>query len=141
MKGLVGKSILILEGSLLSGTELSRELVASGARAFITGNELSAFSLLAKQTFDGALIDYALHNEAFELCDELRALGIPYVCCSAPHRLQGASARQDAARAAIDKLTRVLREHGEEDDIPGTFATSLGVRAGSRRRPDSNATS
>ena len=109
----VGKTILIVEGSLLSGAELKETLEIAGAGVFITGNELSAFALLEKRAFDGAMIDYALHNEAFELCDELRALNIPYVCCNAPHKLQGAEARRAAARAAVDKLARITLESGE----------------------------
>lgn len=113
MEPLKGKTILVVQGSLLSGVDLQNALKEDGAAAFVTGNELSAFSLLGQHVFDGAMIDYALHNEAFELCAELRDLNIPYVCCNSPHKLQGADARRAAARVAVGKLARVLAKDSE----------------------------
>jgi hypothetical protein len=128
MENLTGKTILIVEGSLLSGVDLKCALKEGGAAAFVTGNELSAYSLLEKHAFDGAIIDYALHNEAFELCAELRDLNIPYVCCNAPHKLQGAQARRAAATAAVGKLARVL---AKDIEIPNAaFVGSAGAKSG-----------
>jgi hypothetical protein len=57
---------------------------------------------------DGAMVDHGLHNEGFELCGELQDLRIPYICCSAPHRLQGLAARRDDADHAVWKLGSVM---------------------------------
>ena len=80
---LSGKAILIVEGSLLAGEELADACCRSGARVQLTANIINAFGLLKRIPFDGAVIDRALHNEAYDLCSELRELSIPYICCSA----------------------------------------------------------
>ena len=103
-----GKNILIVQGSLLAGSELRDALVRAGAHAYLTCNLISAFELVQKHRFDGAVIDRGLHNEAFDLCAELQDLGVPYVCCAAPHRLQGLSTRERDADHAVWKLGSVI---------------------------------
>ncbi len=110
MKHLAGKTILVVEGSLLSSAELKQALEDAGAAVCVTTNLISAYNLLARLRFDGAVLDQALHNEAFELCTELRCLDTPYVCCNAPHRLQGSAARQAAAQRAVEKLSRLMQD-------------------------------
>jgi hypothetical protein len=51
---LTGKNILIVQGSLLAGTELRDALVRAGAHAYLTCNLISAFDLVQKHRFDGA---------------------------------------------------------------------------------------
>jgi len=107
-RNLSGKNILIVQGSLLAGPELEDAFARSGARVYLTGNTISAYDLLRRVSFEGAVIDKGLHNEAFDLCRELQALGIPYQCCSSPHRLHRASARQrDAERVVLELENRI----------------------------------
>ncbi|HWB46150.1 MAG TPA: hypothetical protein VG900_11975 [Hyphomicrobiaceae bacterium] len=103
-----GKTVLIVQGSLLAGPELQNAFGRAGARVFLTANIINAFGLLKRVAFDGAVIDQGLHNEAFDLCSELRELGVPYICCSAPHRLQKPAARLRDAAHAVWRLGDVL---------------------------------
>jgi hypothetical protein len=113
MNDLTGKTILVVEGSLLSTVELKQALEDAGAAVCVTTNLISAFGLLDRMRFDGAMIDQALHNEASDLCTELRSVDTPYICCNAPHRLQGMGARQRAARLAAERLSRLISEEGD----------------------------
>lgn len=107
-RDLSGKTILIVEGSLLAGGELAEALSRCGARVHLTTNFINAFSLLRRISFDGAVIDQGLHNEAFDLCSELRELGIPYICCSAPHRLHRPTARKRDADQVVWRLDDII---------------------------------
>jgi hypothetical protein len=107
-RNLSGKNVLIVQGSLIAGSELKDAFERAGARVYLTGNLISAFNLLQRVEFDGAMIDQGLHNEAFDLCMELRELSIPYMCCASPHRLQGLAARVSDADHAVWKLANVL---------------------------------
>ena len=69
---------------------------------------LPAFRLLDRIRFDAVLIDHSLHNEAIDLCIELRSEGIPHVSCRAPNSWQGRSARKRDAEYAVEKLRGVL---------------------------------
>jgi hypothetical protein len=114
------KTVLIVQGSLLSGAELESAFKRAGARVFLAGNIISAFSLLNRTSFDGAVIDQGLHNAAFDVCCELRDLGIPYVCSTAPHRLQSQSAREREANRAVERLGDIISSRAEaEIDTPG----------------------
>lgn len=106
------KTVLIVQGSLLSGVDIEAALKAAGAQVYVTGNVISAFNLLRRHWFDGAVIDQGLHNAAFDLCDELSDLGIPYVCCSEPHQLQSASVRQGMTKRTMLRLYEVISNHG-----------------------------
>jgi hypothetical protein len=110
-----GKNILIVEGSLLAGAELAEAFGRSGAGVQLTANIINAFDLLRRTQFDGAVIDQGLHNEAFDLCSELRELGIPFICCAAPHRLQSVDIREREARHAVWRLDSVI---SQEADAP-----------------------
>ena len=103
-RNLNGKTILIVEGSLLAGAELAEAFGRAGARVYLTTNMINAFSLLRRMQFDGALIDQGLHNEAFDLYGELQELGITYICCAAPHRLQKTAGRKRDADHAVWRL-------------------------------------
>lgn len=127
---LAGKNVLIVEGSLLSTPELKEALEEAGATAIVTANLISAFSLLERVKFDGAVIDQTLHNEAFDLCTELMSVGTPYISCNAPHRLQGASARKRAAQLAAEKLVRLLTEVDEPEIETGILSQFLKTRSG-----------
>ncbi len=107
-RDLSGKTILIVEGSLLAGGELAAVLSKCGARVHLTTNFINAFSLLRRIPFDGAVVDRGLHNEAFDLCSELRELDIPYICCNAPHRLQKAASRKSDANHTLSRLGDML---------------------------------
>ena len=76
--------------------------------AFVAHKVAAAFELLRRIRFDGAVIDQGLHNEAFDLCEELRAANIPYISCTTPHRLQGWDTRKRDAEHAVWKLAHVL---------------------------------
>jgi hypothetical protein len=80
----------------------------SGAQVYITCNLISAFHLLERKAFHGAVVDQRLH-ESFDICAELQARCIPYICCSLPHRLQGLSARRtDADHVGLEVGERHL---------------------------------
>lgn len=73
MFSLSGKSILIVQGPGLAAAELRAELERRGAKAVIAEHITAAFSLVQCLPFDGAIIDSALRNEAFDFCTELQA--------------------------------------------------------------------
>lgn len=125
---LSGKNILIVQGSLLAGSELRDALMRSGAIVFVTGNLISAFDLLQRIRFDGAIVDQGLHNEAFDLCTEFQAYNIPYICCNAPHRLQGLGARGRDADHAIWKLASVISSVDDLGDFVPPEALSPEIR-------------
>ena len=70
---LAGRNILIVQGSLIAGAELKDAFTRSKAQVYITGNLISAFHLLERKAFHGAVVDQDLHNEAFDVCAELQA--------------------------------------------------------------------
>jgi DNA-binding response OmpR family regulator len=107
-ESLKGKKILIVKGSLIANEELQEALAQEGARPFLAHNVSHAFDLVERIRFDGVIVDHGLHNEAFDLCTELQAFDIPYIFCSAPHRLQGWQARKRDAEHAVCKLAHVL---------------------------------
>lgn len=109
-RNLIGKTILIVEGSLLDGAELAEAVGRAGGRVNLTTNIINAFGLLDRTRFNGALIDQGLHNKSFELYGELRDLGIPYICCAAPHRLQKAAVKRRDAYHAVRQLASVISE-------------------------------
>ncbi len=123
---LSGKTVLIVEGSLLDGTGLADALGRSGARVHLTANAINAFNLLRRTQFDGAVIDHGLHNEAFDLCSELRELGIPYIFCKAPHKLQRGTSRQRDTDHAVWRLGDILTSRADFDTgFAGKHATRL----------------
>lgn len=111
---LTGKQILIVRGSLLADAELRDSLVRLGAIVSVTQNLVSAFDLVARKNFDGAVVDYSLHNEAFDLCTEFQALNIPYINANAPHRLQGLEARGRDADATARRLADLIELESAE---------------------------
>jgi hypothetical protein len=124
-RNLSGKNVLIVQGSLIAGLELKDAFERAGARVYLTGNLISAFNLLQRVDFDGAMVDQGLRNEAFDLCMELRELSIPYMCCASPHRLQGLAARASDGDHAVWKLANVL---STADDSFGDYVpTKHGV--------------
>jgi hypothetical protein len=103
-----GKTVLIVQGSLLSGSDLEDAFTRSGARVYLTTNIISAFGLLRRIRFDGAVVDQGLHNAAFDLCSELHDVGVPYICCASPHRLQKPGARIREAEHAVRRLDDII---------------------------------
>ena len=101
---LCGKHILVVKGALLADVELRDALVRHGARVTSTANLVNAFDLVARKEFDGAVVDHSLHNEAFDLCTEFQALGIPYLSANCPHRLQGLASRKKDAEVTAARL-------------------------------------
>jgi len=108
-----GKTILIVEGSLLAGAELADAFRRAGANVQLTTNIINAFNLLRREPFDGAVVDQGRHNEAFDLCSELRDLGVPYIGCVAPHRLQRAAVRARDAEHVVGQLQSKIFEQFE----------------------------
>lgn len=113
---LTGKTILIIEGSLLAGSALRDAFGRAGARVFLTANVINSFSLLKRITFDGAVIDQGLHNAASDLCSELHDLGIPYICCAAPHRLQKSAARLRDADQTVWRIAGIISSRADAPD-------------------------
>ena len=111
---LTGKKILIVEGSLLSGTELRSALMQAGAQVNVARSVSDAFNRLKPGLPDAAIVDYALHNEAFDLCTEFQAYEVPYIHCRNPNRLQGLEARDREAEHVVWKLAHIL-SRAEED--------------------------
>jgi hypothetical protein len=105
-----GKTILIVEGSVLAGAELADAFRRAGADVHLTTNIINAFNLLRREPFDGAVVDQGRHNEAFDLCSELRDLGIPYIGCVTPHRLQRAAMRARDADHVVGLLQSKIFE-------------------------------
>jgi hypothetical protein len=121
---LSGKNILIVQGSLIASSELRDAFTRSGAHVYVTGNLISALDLLQRKRFDGAVVDQGLHNEAFDLCDELQALNIPYISCNSPHRLQGLSARKKDSEYAVWRLANVM---SSVEDLEGYNVPAEGI--------------
>jgi ActR/RegA family two-component response regulator len=111
---LTGKKILVVEGSLLSGTELRSALMQAGAQVNLAHSVSDAFIRLKPALPDAVVVDYALHNEAFDLCTEFQAYEIPYIHCRGPNRLQGLKARDRDAKHVVWKLAHIL-SRAEED--------------------------
>jgi CheY-like chemotaxis protein len=114
---LTGKKILIVEGSLISATELRSALMQAGAQVNVACGVPAAFNMLKHVQPDAAVIDYALHNEAFDLCTEFQAYDIPYIHCSGPNRLQGLKTRDEEAEHAAWKLAHMMSR--ADEDVAG----------------------
>jgi hypothetical protein len=124
-RDLGGKTILIVEGSLLAGAELADAFHRAGAQVHLTTNIINAFNLLRREQFDGAVVDQGRHNEAFDLCSELKDLGIPYICCIAPHRLQKTAVRTRDADHTVRQLASKLSAQVETPPALRQQATPL----------------
>jgi hypothetical protein len=103
-----GKKVLIVEGLTLSSQDIREALAAQGAHVFVAREVAAAFRLLDRIRFDAVVIDHSLHNEAVDLCIELRTESIPYVSCRAPNSWQGWSVRKREAEAVARKLENVF---------------------------------
>ena len=124
---LAGKNILIVEGLTLTSAEIREVLANEKAQAFVARGVAAAFRLLDRVRFDAVLIDHSLHNEAIDLCIELRTEGIPHVSCRAPNSWQGWSARKRDAEYAVEKVTGVLgRVPVSYPDSTSTTMKSMG---------------
>src|SRR5690349_1038424 len=123
---LIGKHILLVKGSLIAEPELRDALVRLGARVSVTTNLITAFDQINRKDFDGAIVDHGLHNEAFDLCTELRALGIPYISAIAPHRLQGVAARRRDADATASRIANLV-ELQQDDVFSDDFADYVSI--------------
>jgi hypothetical protein len=108
---LTGRNVLIVEGSSVASDALNDAFNRAGARVYLTGKVITAFDLVQRVRFDGAVLDQGIHNEVFELCEELRESGIPYICCNAPHRLQGMDARRHDAEHAVWRLHSMMQRN------------------------------
>ena len=108
MRELVGKNILIVEGSVVATHELQETLREAKARPIVARNVNAAFDLLQRLKIDGVIVDQALHNEAFEVCSECQERRVAYICCNAPHRLQGLSSRRDDAAHTVWRLAHIM---------------------------------
>ena len=123
---LTGKKILIVEGSLLSGTELRSALMQAGARVNLARSVSDAFGRLKHTLPDAAVVDYALHNEAFDLCTEFQAYEVPYIHCRSPNRLQGLNARDEDAEHVAWRLAHILsRPEEDAEAVPEMLQREL----------------
>ncbi|WP_024275191.1 hypothetical protein [Hyphomicrobium sp. 802] len=121
---LSGKKVLIVKGSLLVPFALEMALAERGAKAITATNIISAFSLIEHERFDAAVIDKGLHNEAFDLCAELKSFDIPYILADAPHEMQRPAAQMAAAcNLAVELADRLhLRARAHEQSERGAAA-------------------
>ena len=115
---LSGKKVLIVKGSLLVPFAVATALTERGAKTVTATNIISAFSLLEREMFDAAVIDKGLHNEAFDLCAELKSLGVPFVLANAPHELQRPAMQMSAACDLVAKLVRRLQARSQDQTQP-----------------------
>lgn len=130
MDHLSGKKVLIVKGSLLVPLVVETALAERGATVVTATNIISAFSLLERETFDAAIIDKGLHNEAFDLCAELKSLGVPYVLANAPHELQRRSLQMSAARDLVTELARRSLELAGNQVRPDTLQARFPIAKG-----------
>ena len=114
---LIGKSILVVQGSLLSVGELEAALVKEGAKVQTVTNVISAFWMIERQPFDGAVIDKGLHNEVMGLCADLQSLNVPYIIYDAPHDLQKPSAQRRDAKISMGSLMKAMRAHYKRREV------------------------
>jgi response regulator RpfG family c-di-GMP phosphodiesterase len=105
---LKGRKVLIVEGLTLASQDIREALAQQGAHVFVARGVAAAFRLLDRIRFDAVVIDHSLHNEAVDLCIELRTESIPYVSCRAPNSWQGWSVRKREAEAAARKLENIF---------------------------------
>jgi DNA-binding response OmpR family regulator len=96
---------------------LESALAEEGAKVQTVTNVISAFSEIERKTFDGAVIDKGLHNQAFDLCTELQSLDVPYIISSSPHDLQKPSAKIRDAKKAAASLIAAMRAGPESRDV------------------------
>jgi soluble lytic murein transglycosylase-like protein len=122
---LAGKNVLIVEGLMLTSAEIKEVLANEKAQAFVARDVAAAFRLLDRVRFDAVLIDHSLHNEAIDLCIELRIEEFPYISCRAPNSWQGWSARKRDAEYAVEKLQGVLSRMPAPNAAKPSAATGL----------------
>jgi DNA-binding response OmpR family regulator len=108
-KDLLGKTILVVKGSLLATDELETALKEQGAHVQTASNIISAFALVERRRLDGVVLDKGLHNAAFELCAELQERNVPYVMSDA----RVTEARRKAASGQRSRRG-TDRDHGHE---------------------------
>ena len=123
------KKVLIVKGSLLVPFALETALSERGATAVTVTNIISAFSLIERGVIDAAVIDKGLHNEAFDLCAELKSLGIPYVLADAPHELQRPAMQMSAACDLVAEVAKRLRgnDQPQSDIVAGKYPAVKGM--------------
>lgn len=103
-RDLGGKSILIVEGSLLAGAELADVFRRAGAHVHLTTNIINAYNLLRREAFDGAVVDQGRHTKhstsaansgtsAFHISDRLRR---PTPASEAGYEDTGRGSRREA---------------------------------------------
>lgn len=127
---LSGKKVLIVKGSLLVPFAVATALTKRGAKAVTATNVISAFSLIEREMFDAAVIDKGLHNEAFDLCAELKSLGVPYVLANAPHELQRPAMQMSAACDLVAELVSRLKACAADQTQPDALPTRFPVVKG-----------
>jgi DNA-binding response OmpR family regulator len=124
---LSGKKILIVKGSILVPLMLERALTERAAKPITATNIISAFSLIERERFDAAVIDKGLHNEAFDLCAELKSSDVPYVLAGAPHEQQRTAAQMSAACDIVAELAERLKRRGYTSDQAERYPAVRGV--------------
>jgi hypothetical protein len=126
------KKVLIVEGLTLSSQEIREALAEQGAHVFVARGVAAAFRLLDRIRFDAVVIDHSLHNEAVDLCIELRTESIPYVSCRAPNSWQGWSVRKREADAVARKLDNIFSRVAVDVTQPaGSSRQQSGARGAS----------
>jgi hypothetical protein len=78
---------------------------------------ISAFWMIERQPFDGAVIDKGLNNEVIGLCAELQSLNVPYIIYDAPHDLQKPSAQRRDAKISMGSLMKAMRAHYKRREV------------------------
>lgn len=127
-KDLLGKTILVVKGSLLATDELETALKEQGAHVQTASNIISAFALVERRRLDGVVLDKGLHNAAFELCAELQERNVPYVMSDKPRELQTRGARRRVANEVVEELIVTMGTKGDAGASERGNRISDGVR-------------
>lgn len=77
-----------------------------------------------------------LHNEAFDLCAELRECDVPYMLSDKPHELQRFGARRRVAQEVVEDL--ILRMGIKDDAINPTTRLNIAYGAATASTPAEN---
>ena len=87
---LYGKVILVVEGSLLSGSTVRDAFIRAGAIVHVVNNVATGNRIISSKRLDAAIIDTATETRSDLLCRELGRRGVPFFYSSFPARDQAA---------------------------------------------------
>ena len=113
---LYGKVILVVEGSLLSGSTVRDALIRAGGIVHVVNSVATGNRIISAKRLDAAIIDTATHTRSALLCRELGRRAVPFFYSSFPARDQPHDLQADEAGALIGTLKDLFALHA--DDAP-----------------------